>query len=374
MKKKLYYLAPYCFGLEDSLANAFQAQGLNVRRRIYAHHNQEKRGWLRDLYNRYGFIRKLKKSFDQAGVLNSVLGKQLGALNEAVLSEAAEHRPDLIFIVKGEVLYPETLKKLRTLAPLVSYHWDDPFLRYAQQEDATSDIRFQNIRQGYGLYDLTFVYDESYIEPLQAAGARRAIYLMDWYEPEIYKPLTLSDEERARWGGDIAFVGSPYPNRLELLKALSDSNLAVWGPEFRWREHFRRHPFLKKAYRGEAPGEDAVKIYNAAKISLNIHDTFQCNTSVNNRTFQILAAGGFELVDDRERLYRLFDVGRDLASFHSPLDAAQKAAYFLARPDEREAVRRSGQTKSAQHSATQRAAFILEQFRSLEPSSAGAPA
>jgi spore maturation protein CgeB len=370
--RNMYYLAPYCFGLEDSLANAFEAQGLNVRRRIYAHHNREKEGWLHAAYNYYGSIRRIKKLFDQFGFLNSFLGKQLSVLNETILKEAADHKPEFIFIVKGEILFPDTLKKLRAIAPLISYHWDDPFLRYAQKEDATGDIRFQNIRESYGLYDLTFVYDESYIEPLIAAGARRAVYLMDWYEPEIYKPLALSQNEQTQWGGEVAFVGAPYPNRLELLQALAPLNVSIWGPQFRWQEYFGRYPYLRKAYRGEAQGQDAVKIYNASKISLNIHDTFQCNTSVNNRTFQILASGGFELVDDRERLYRLFDVGRDLATYHSTDEAAQRVTYFLAHPEEREAIRHRGQQKSALHSATHRAQFILEELQTLKLEKSGA--
>ena len=364
-KLRMYYLAPYCFGLEHSLANAFEASGVQLQRRIYAIHNEEKRGVLRSIYEHYGFVRKLKKSLDGLGFLNRYLGRHLDRLNHLVLDEVARLAPDLIFIVKGEVLYPETLRKLRQTAPLISYHWDDPFLRYAKQIDATQDIRYQNVHDAYGLYDLTFVYDESYLQPLLAAGARQAPYLMDWYEPEIYKPMSLSPVERQRWGSDVAFVGSPYPNRLEVLQALAHCDLAIWGPSFRWREYFGRYPFLRRAYRGEAPGPDAARVYNASKINLNIHDTFQCNTSVNNRTFQILASGGFELVDDRERLYRLFEVGRDLVSFRTPAEAAERAGYFLEHEAELAAIGRSGLQKAAGHSATNRATFILEQSRKL---------
>jgi len=361
---RLYYLAPFCFGLEESLANAFEAQGLEVQRRIYAVHKTDKQGFLEGLYNHYGLVKRIKLALDRMGLLEGILRRSLNRLNETVLKEAAAYRPHLIFIVKGEILYPETLQRLKAIAPLISYHWDDPFLRYAQQMDETRDTRYRNLAQSYSFYDATFVYDESYIEPLRKAGAKDAIYLMDWYEPEIYKPLTLSDEDRANWGADVAFVGSPYPNRIALLEALSEFNVGVWGPYFRWKEHFSKYPFLQKAYRGEAQGADSVKIYNASKISLNIHDTFQCATSVNNRTFQILASGGFQLVDDRARLHQLFEVGSDLVVFSTPSEAIDKVSYFLGNPVERTKIRQRGRTKAAQHSSTQRARFILDHVKS----------
>jgi spore maturation protein CgeB len=299
---------------------------------------------------------------DKVGLLNAYLKRPLIKTNAMLLERVRAFKPDYVFVVKGEILFPETLVDMRKVAPLVSYHWDDPFLQYAKKQDATRDIRYQNINHSYDKYEHTFVYDESYIGPLKESGAKNVTYLMDWYEPEIYKSLDLSADEKKKWGSDIAFVGSPYPNRIAILGALREFDVAVWGPEFRWREHFAQFPFLQKQYRGEAPGADAVKIYNASKIALNIHDTFQCFSSVNNRTFQILASGAAELVDDRERLHALFRVGEDLFIFKDATDVAKKAGELLANPDKIKKMAASGHAKSAGHSATERARFILEKI------------
>ncbi len=359
---KIFYLAPYCFGLEVSLANGFRAAGAEVDEHIYGIHNQDKGKTARRMYNIPGLSKKIKKLLDSIGVLNLLLARSLRKKNRELLEAARRFRPDVIFIVKGEILFPETLDALRRLAPLVSYHWDDPFLQYAKSTDGTSDIRYRNLAASYSRYDLTFVYDESYIEGLAKAGAKTALYLMDWYEPEIYRPLTLSAEEKKTWGADVAFVGSPYPNRVALLEAVQAFDVGVWGPEFRWKELFDKHPFLRKQYRGEAPGTSAVKIYNASKLSLNVHDSFQCFSSVNNRTFQILAAGGFELVDDRAKLHELFEVGKDLGVYTSLEDAARQTAYYLDHPVEREAARTSGRRKAGGHSATERAKLIVHEI------------
>jgi len=365
---KLLYIAPYCFGLEESLANAFETHGAGVERLIYGMHNEEKNAIAQSLYKHCApMVRKVKKSFDSLGLLNPILNRSLASYNQNVLEKAEDFSPDVVFVVKGEVLAPETLRRLGQKAVLVSYHWDDPFLQHAREMDGTRDVRYQNMDRSYPLYDLTYVYDESYIPRLTEKGAKTVRYLMDWFEPEIYKELSLSETEKEKWGSDIAFVGSPYPNRIEVLEAFQDFNVGLWGPEFRWREFFRSHPFLKKQYRGEAPGREAARIYNASRIVLNIHDSFQCFSSVNNRTFQILACRAFQLVDDRQKLHELFDVGRELETFRSPEEAARKARHYLTRGAERDQIRERGYGKSKDHSATERARLILDSIPARAP-------
>ncbi len=362
---RLFFIAPYCFGLEKSLADALAAQGVQIERFIYGEHNREKGPLARSVYNHYGLVRAAKGLMGKMGILNQLLKRSLERTNVLLLERIARFKPDAVFIVKGEILFPETLQAIKRICPLACYYWDDPFLRHIQKLDSSGDIRYQNLTHSYSYYDVAYVYDETYVQPLLQAGIRDVIFLMSWYEPEFYKPMELSETLRRELACDVAFVGAPYPNRIELLRSLAGLDVGVWGPEFRWREYFRRYPFLVKQYRGESSAGRTAQIYNAAKIVLNIHDQFQCVSSVNPRTYQILACGAFQLVDDRPALHQLFDVGVDLVAFQSPEEALTKAQHYLSHPEERQRIQNRGRSKAQGNSAIERAQLILQHLRPL---------
>ena len=65
-----------------------------------------------------------------------------------------------------------------------------------------------------------------------------------------------------------------------------------------------------------------MKIYNASKININLHSSLQTTDLVsrgdfvNPRTFELAAAGAFQLVDERSLLGELFGAD-ELATFTS---------------------------------------------------------
>jgi spore maturation protein CgeB len=77
-------------------------------------------------------------------------------------------------------------------------------------------------------------------------------------------------------------------------------------------------------------------------INLNVFHE-QCADSTNSRVYDVLAAGGFLLTEDKPCLSREFQPGRHFATFSSPAEAREKVEYYLAHEDEREAMAREGQ-------------------------------
>ena len=89
-------------------------------------------------------------------------------------------------------------------------------------------------------------------------------------------------------------------------------------------------------------GLDLSALYFHSKINLNIFHE-QCVDSTNSRVYDVLAAGGFLLTEDRPCLAREFQPGRHFATFSSPADARDLVGYYLEHQDEREAMAREGQ-------------------------------
>ncbi len=113
--------------------------------------------------------------------------------------------------------------------------------------------------------------------------------------------------------------------------------------------------------------EEIVKIFNAAKININLHSsTYHKGINpfgdfVNPRTFEILSCGGFQLVDRRSVLGELFDLNKEIAVFEDLDDLRNKVAYYLDNPGEREKiVERGRQRLLKEHTYKNRMQEMLE--------------
>ena len=90
------------------------------------------------------------------------------------------------------------------------------------------------------------------------------------------------------------------------------------------------------------PDGEAAVIYNACGIGLNIHADQSRVAGLNTRSFELLAAGAFQLTDAIEGMEELLEPGKETAVYRSPQEAREKAAYYLSRPEERAAMAARG--------------------------------
>lgn len=155
---------------------------------------------------------------------------------------------------------------------------------------------------------------------------------------------------------DIAFIGTPYKNRLLLLDYLAKNalregwNLKIIGP-FYQANHFWKKFIFKHRYPELFPfiinksisSFEAAKIYRTSKICLNIH--LEKNHSLNPRTFEIMASGAFELIDRRDDYHGFLTPNEDLVDFSTPDEMIDKIRYFLTHDEERNAIANAGQQK-----------------------------
>lgn len=217
------------------------------------------------------------------------------------------------------------------------------------------------------LYDaFAVIQKEPFLSELAKIGQNHAFYLPLAALPDFHKPIELTDAERRLYGSDISFLGAGYPNRRAAFRPLAGKNFKIWGSD--WDGETILAPNIQRG--GARIGEDeAVKIYNAAKINLNLHSSIHADKLVSNgdfvnpRTYELAAMGAFQLVDQRQLMAEQFGPD-EMATFAAPEEFYAKIDYFLAHPEERKAyASRARKRALAEHTYARRMETLIAYMR-----------
>lgn len=272
--------------------------------------------------------------------------------NRRLIIKALAFKPDVIVVLKGETISRETLLTLRGhKIPVVSWWVDDPF-------------RFPAVIRNFELFDMVYMFDKASIADLNAMGIKHVMYLPCGFDPTIFYPQLIAPSDYPLLNCTVGFVAVFYPERAELLSQMKGIDVGIWGSG--WAAAKTLGELSPGAWRGQRiTAADAAKIYAIAKICPNIHHSQTRYGGLNTRTFEILAAGGFELVDNVPGLEEHFDVGREIVAYSSPVHFRELTEYYLSHPTERKAISERGQARVMRdHTYTHRLATILSALNS----------
>lgn len=309
-------------------------------------------------YSAFSALRMLRVTSDRQEALEHSF---LQVISQAIRARVEVFEPDLVLCLAQA---PVSRQLLKTLArdKVTTAMW------------FVEDYRvFPYWRAVAPLYDFFFVIQkEPFFEKLAAAGARAA-YLPLAALPSFHRPLgeeELSVAERRHYGSAVSFMGAGYPNRRRAFRQLSHLDFKIWGSD--WNGEVSLAPFLQDGGARIEP-EQAVKIFNASAINLNLHSSVQAKELVpagdfvNPRTFEIACCGAFQLVDRRGLLPELFRED-ELATFTSMPELLDAIPYYLARPDERRELAMRGRARVlAEHTYQHRMAALVEEIRRCQP-------
>ena len=309
-----------------------------------------------------------ESGFAKISVLDRVLWK-LGIekdktrINRRVLEAAKVSAPHIVWIEKGNMIRPSTLRELRRIAPdatLVSYSEDDMFLAHN---------RTRAYAAGLPHYDCVFTTKAPNVDAseLPALGARRVIAVDKAYDPHMHYPIDVSESDIARYGADVGFVGTYEDARARSLAylALNGIQVRVWGNG--WDAWNDRPPGLKiegRAAVNTARERAYTKSLCATRINLGFLRKLNRDTQT-DRTMEIPACGAFMLAERSDDHLRLFGEGREAAFFGSDDELLEKVRYYLAHEDERAAIARAGRQRclDAGYSETERMRLMIEKCR-----------
>lgn len=197
-------------------------------------------------------------------------------------------------------------------------------------------------------YDHLFAIQDGPFLTEAGALAGAAHYLPCAADPAVHRPLALSAEEREAWGAPVAFVGAGYRNRRLAFRPLLDLGLRIWGSE--WGDAGVLADAVQRNGARIAT-DDTVRIFNATTVNVNLHSSTYVDgvdprgDFVNPRTFEIAAAGAFQLVDERALLPPLLEPGVEVATFADAAELRDRVRFWLDRPAERAAVAAAGRRR-----------------------------
>ncbi|MEM6284103.1 MAG: glycosyltransferase [Chloroflexota bacterium] len=248
------------------------------------------------------------------------------ARNTRLLEQAKQFRPDVMWLVgDNTVIYSETLREIKQeTGCLIAY------------ASGTSPIVFSHKieRDAARLYDVVLVNDFYHGMQWRELGAKYAEALpIAAVSPEFHRPYDLTDDERAAYACDVAFVGtlvpdSLYSRRVQALEALRDFDMGVWSVH-------EVPASLQKHYRGSALGETMMRIMSAAKLTVNIHGDFMLYGG-NMRMFEAAGVGVCQVIEAVPAAERWFTPGENILTY-STLDELRETVAALLQDDAKRA-------------------------------------
>lgn len=284
-----------------------------------------------------------------------------------LLFDLCEFKPDFIFTVNHlgfdqDGKLTQILTELKV--PFAVWYVDSP--RY--------------ILEGYGRtnasgYAYIFVWDPAYIRWLQSIGFKNVSYLPLGTDTEIFKPI---DRVPAKYIADLSFVGNSMVEPVERWKrkvqevssshSCSDRKLAVvesytaLKATLEYRKELLQSliPYGLRIYgdKGWHILLNGIKlhkevdyynklplVYNGSKININL-TSFQMPLGCNQRVFDVSAAGGFLITDERDTLADLFVPDKEVVTFANNAELVEKVKFYLAHPATRENIAKNARTRA----------------------------
>ncbi len=148
-------------------------------------------------------------------------------------------------------------------------------------------------------------------------------------------------------------------HRLACVERLAPFKPVIYG-DAGWRQLLRA-PFTVRPevnYFDELPG-----VYRGTVINFNV-TSLQMKTAVNQRVFDVPAAGGFLLTDYKAQLPELLEVGKEVICYRHPEEIPELARYYLESSRAREAVVARGRARILrEHTYVHRLKTMVEVIR-----------
>jgi spore maturation protein CgeB len=296
--------------------------------------------------------------FDAGGAL----GEVLSALEVPV---AAWYVDSPMFVLRGgpvpaadtSIVFTWERTLVPTLKTEVDARWlplaTDPSLFAAKDHaPSRSEIAFVG-NSGQGAQEKwrarVDASDEPTIRRLEAVIAKGGAEVLT--DPSVREdPLHADRVAAATWRANTRL-------RADFLRRFDPGELLVLG-DAGWEDH------LPEARLAPGPpyGAALAEVYRAHPVQLNI-TSLQMPTAVNQRVFDVPAAGGFVLTDRRQDLESLF-AEDEMATWSSFDEAVDKARFYVRHPERRQKLAaRARHRVLAEHTYQHRVATVLAALR-----------
>ena len=214
--------------------------------------------------------------------------------------------------------------------------------------------------------DLVLSSHQNFVDRFRRMGKHSDLFL-PCFEPDILRHL-----QPAKRDIEISFVGTlatyGYTRRLEMLSYLQKRvPLLVFAENPLWRrrpvplrpfiEQARSVPLLLQLQRHPAVyGLDMFQVLHRSKMAFNVHVESASGLAGNIRTFEAAGVGTLLLTDAAPNLSSILEPDKEVITYLTPAEAAEKVKYYANHKEERERIAGAGQKRIlTEHTAEARA-------------------
>ena len=282
-------------------------------------------------------------------------------INRRLIEAAKCTDPELLWIEKGNMIRPDTLRNLRQIAPravFVSYSEDDMFLGHN---------RTRAYVRGLPSYDCVFTTKALNVgeHELPALGARRVVAVDKSYDPHMHFPIKVSASDAKRYGADVGFIGTYEDSRARSLSYLARNGITVrvWGNGWeKWRNRLPRLIIENRAIVNTENDLAYTKSLCSTRINLGFLRELNRDTQT-DRTMEIPACGAFMIAQRSDDHSRLFEEGQETVLFRTDDELLEKVRYYLEHEGERAAIAKAGRLRclASGYSETERMSLMIDQ-------------
>ncbi|MFW5735169.1 MAG: CgeB family protein [Oceanidesulfovibrio sp.] len=303
----------------------------------------------------FNALKSMRIASDRLDALESSF---LQIVSQAVLAQVEAFEPDLVLAPAQAPLSRQALNRLRRDGVLTAMWF---------VEDHNLFTYWKGFAPHYDVFAV--IQKEPFLSLLAEIGVEHALYLPLAGLESFHRPLELDSVEKRKYGADLSFLGAGYPNRRIAFRQLLHHDFKIWGSD--WEGDPLLATRLQRFGERIEP-EEAIKIFAASKINLNLHSSVRADPPVghgdfvNPRTFELACCGAFQLVDERSLLGECF-AGDELATFTNMESLLAAVDHYLARPEERSVMADKARRRAVRdhtYKARMRTllAFIEERF------------
>jgi hypothetical protein len=267
-----------------------------------------------------------------------------GLTQRLALRAARRFRPDFVFLGKCLGLELDTVARLTSGLPRVTWYQDPPYVNELHRPEV------RHVADVGRMCDTFFVtgYDAEW----------RAHGLPAKFLPAAADRDFVPVRPRRSYAAEVSFIGTGYdPGRAEFLIALSRHfQVRVWGrgwEPWRARLDWSGRPVL---------GRQFAAVCSSSGVSLGINPSVARGATnyASDRIWMTILAGGFYVGPGTPGLDRLLHDGVHCAWYADFEQCVQRVGHYLTHPDERERIRAQGEAfVRTHHTFDQRARNLL---------------
>jgi len=182
-----------------------------------------------------------------------------------VLAQVERETYDLVWVDHGRCVGPVLIDGLRArFGPVLNLNVDDPY----GWRDRLSWLLY---RKAVAHYDLVVVVRKPNVEEARALGARDVMQVWRAADEVAHASRTLTTADRRKYGSDVVFVGTYFPERGPFFAELVRRGvpLTIFGDH--WQKA-REWPLLEPHWRGPSSRSDDeyAKMVQGAKVVLGL--------------------------------------------------------------------------------------------------------